>query len=137
MPTDATAPAGPVYVYRAVALRVIDGDTFVARVDLGFEVDRRIHVRLRGINAPEHNRPGGIESMVFLTELLLPDTRDPTLLLLRSYKDQQSFARWICDAWIPEDDGTATDVAGSIVMAGHAVEFDPDHDKWVRVTRPE
>ena len=39
--------------YRAEILRVIDGDTVDARVDLGFKVHYNVRVRLHGINAPE------------------------------------------------------------------------------------
>ena len=34
-------------------LRVIDGDTVVASVDLGFETFRKMNIRLKGIDAPE------------------------------------------------------------------------------------
>ncbi len=41
------------YTYRAEILRVVDGDTVEAEIDLGFHVTMRRMVRLRGINAPE------------------------------------------------------------------------------------
>jgi endonuclease YncB( thermonuclease family) len=41
------------YKYHATAERIIDGDTFLARVDLGFYIFTTIHVRIRGMNAPE------------------------------------------------------------------------------------
>ena len=41
------------YEYNIKILRVIDGDTVDAMVDLGFAVHKKIRVRLYGINTPE------------------------------------------------------------------------------------
>ena len=43
----------PAYVYRAVVVRVVDGDTVDADIDLGFSTYTRQRLRLAGINAPE------------------------------------------------------------------------------------
>lgn len=43
----------PTYSYRSTVLRVIDGDTIVLRVDLGFRLSVEVTVRLWGIDAPE------------------------------------------------------------------------------------
>lgn len=85
----------PVYIYRATCQRVIDGDTFVANVDLGFYVAVAIHVRLHGFSAPERNQPGGPEATSRLREMI-----DGKPLVLKSFKDQRSFERWICDVWV-------------------------------------
>lgn len=41
------------YFYKASLIKVIDGDTFDAMVDLGFNVSLKVRVRLSGIDAPE------------------------------------------------------------------------------------
>jgi micrococcal nuclease len=41
------------YKYRAKMVKIIDGDTLDALVDLGFDVQIRRRIRLKGINAPE------------------------------------------------------------------------------------
>ena len=41
------------YRYKAKLIRIIDGDTIVALIDLGFEIATRKKIRLYGINAPE------------------------------------------------------------------------------------
>lgn len=112
-------PAGPVYIYRATCQRVVDGDTFVAVVDLGFDACRTISVRLLGVNAPEHNRPGGAEAHDFLDQLLAGKA-----LLLRSYRDRQSFARWVCDVWVG-----GVDVSAAIIAAGHGAPFNALHEQ--------
>lgn len=47
-------PACGLYEYKATIVRVIDGDTIVADIDLGFHTWRRDeHLRLYGIDSPE------------------------------------------------------------------------------------
>ena len=41
------------YIYNAKCLRVVDGDTVDAQIDLGFDTHKIIRIRLVGINAPE------------------------------------------------------------------------------------
>jgi len=41
------------YEYEIKVLRVVDGDTIDAQVDLGFKIHHNIRIRLYGINAPE------------------------------------------------------------------------------------
>tara|TARA_B100001094_G_C18156343_1_gene786685 strand:+ start:752 stop:1096 length:345 start_codon:yes stop_codon:yes gene_type:complete len=41
------------YIYNAKCLRVVDGDTIDAQIDLGFDTHKIIRIRLVGINAPE------------------------------------------------------------------------------------
>lgn len=100
----------PAYVYRAKCTRVIDGDTFVAQVDLGFFASIQIRVRLQAVWAPELREEGGPEARDFLAALILDK-----LILVRSFRDVRSFERWVCDAWC---DGES--VADTIVAAGHA-----------------
>lgn len=43
----------PQYIYNAEVVRVIDGDSVIANVDVGFDMWKRCNIRLHGINAPE------------------------------------------------------------------------------------
>tara|TARA_R110000850_G_scaffold161286_3_gene285861 strand:+ start:1015 stop:1458 length:444 start_codon:yes stop_codon:yes gene_type:complete len=53
----AADPACGLYQYKAEIVRVIDGDTVVANIDLGFNVWRRDeHLRLHGIDTPERRK---------------------------------------------------------------------------------
>jgi micrococcal nuclease len=64
------------YEYSAKLIRVIDGDTIDAMVDLGFDVWVKKRVRLYGINTPEvrtrdlEEKKAGIEAKKRLEELL-------------------------------------------------------------------
>lgn len=57
------APECGLYTYRAEIVRVVDGDTVVANVDLGFNIWRHDeHLRLVGIDTPEHGKDGAKEA---------------------------------------------------------------------------
>ena len=43
----------PNYTFNAKLIRVVDGDTVWAHVDLGFDIWKKVNVRLHGIDAPE------------------------------------------------------------------------------------
>jgi endonuclease YncB( thermonuclease family) len=109
-------PTGDAYIYRATVARIIDGDTWVCAVDLGFYVQARITVRLRDVNCPESNAIGGSEATAFLTELV-KDRK----LLIESYKDRMSFTRWVCDAWVEDKNapGEWRSIAEEIISNGH------------------
>lgn len=71
------------YAYEAVVSRVVDGDTFILNVDLGFGIWlREQSFRLAGCNAREMDEEGGAETQAYLGLLLRPGTR----IVLRSIK---------------------------------------------------
>jgi hypothetical protein len=130
------APAGPAYIYRAVCDRVVDGDTVIANVDLGFNVHIIVPVRIRGVNAPEVHGPtkdAGLEAAEYLEHTLFEwraageyATPFPLPLLIRSYKDARSFERWVCDIWTRNHYDTTTEwmsVADLIIEAGHGTRI--------------
>ena len=45
------------YTYKAQIERVVDGDTFIAVIDLGFDTFQRHTFRLYGVDTPETYRP--------------------------------------------------------------------------------
>jgi endonuclease YncB( thermonuclease family) len=100
----------PCYRYAAICSRVIDGDTFIADVNLGFYVRAQIRVRVHGINAAEMNTAEGKRAKAWALETLLGEP-----LMIESFKDEQSFNRWVCDVWV--DDKLYAD---AIVAAGYA-----------------
>lgn len=54
------------YHYKAYVERVIDGDTFWVRIDLGFRSWIRQKLRLRGLDTPELNTPEGKATKKFV-----------------------------------------------------------------------
>ena len=58
------------YVYKARVKRVVDGDTLVCRVDLGFRTFRTVRFRLAYIDCPEIGTSEGIAARDFVVEEL-------------------------------------------------------------------
>ena len=64
------------YIYNAKCLRVVDGDTLDATIDLGFDTWKKIRIRLVGINTPEsrtrdlEEKARGLEAKDFVVDTL-------------------------------------------------------------------
>lgn len=64
------------YTYKAKLIRIVDGDTIDAEIDLGFDTIVRKRIRLYGINTPDtktkdlDEKAKGLASKQRLTELL-------------------------------------------------------------------
>ena len=61
-----TRPTKATYIYKAVVDRVIDGDTLLLKIDLGFQVWKEQRLRLTGIDTPAMDEPGGQEAYRFV-----------------------------------------------------------------------
>jgi endonuclease YncB( thermonuclease family) len=87
-------PASGLHTYMAVLERVIDGDTLLVRVDLGFDVWRVERIRLRGVDAPGLKHKSGREAMRFVEGELagIP------FVVLRTYKTDR-YARYVADVF--------------------------------------
>lgn len=86
----------PCYRFRALLDRVIDGDSYVLFIDHGFRVWSKQPIRLRNYSAPELNEPGGLEAKERVQGIFATATS----IVIESYRDQQSFARWIADVYV-------------------------------------
>lgn len=91
----------PAYRYRAFCHRVIDGDTYELDIDLGFKVSTILPIRLRGVDTPEMDTKAGKKAKEFVEEILLPkQPAYPADLIIETYKDRQTFARYVADVWL-------------------------------------
>ncbi len=84
----------PAYRYRATILRVIDGDTYVTRVDLGFRTHMDMELRLHGWSCPELATAEGKQARDRATQLLADAT-----VIVETFRDQRTFARWVADVY--------------------------------------
>lgn len=97
-------PAVPAYRYRATVLRVIDGDTLIMDVDLGFFTwVREIKIRLRGVDAWELTQPLGPEAREYTASLLATFGVPYGSVVIDSVKVDKYGGRW--DAWVYLPDG--------------------------------
>jgi micrococcal nuclease len=79
------------FEYQAKILRVIDGDTVEAEVDLGFNIKMNMKLRLAGINAPEMTTPEGKESKVALVTMI----EGKTVTVLSQKDKQEKYGRYL------------------------------------------
>lgn len=89
------AEKAPLYTYAAMVTGVVDGDTFHALIDLGFETTLAERVRLRRIDAPEILSAEGKEAKLYLEKIL---SRDHGRVILQSH-DLDQHGRPIADVW--------------------------------------
>ncbi|MBU1864174.1 MAG: thermonuclease family protein [Candidatus Omnitrophica bacterium] len=80
------------FLYKAAIERVVDGDTIILNIDLGFDVWRRQRIRLRGIDTPELDTPEGKQAM----EFVLKELRQVARVCIRTYK-VDIYGRYVCD----------------------------------------
>ncbi len=59
-------PDEATYIYRAKVDKVIDGDTLLLQIDLGFQVWKEQRVRLAGLDAPAKDKKGGHEALDYV-----------------------------------------------------------------------
>ena len=107
------------YVYKALVTKVVDGDTFYADVDLGFNVTTSVKFRLANIDTPEIYRPKNDEELVrgreargFVAERILGKE-----VIIRSYKTGK-YGRWLAVVYL--EGGTT--LAEELENAGYVKE---------------
>ena len=106
------------WLYDATVIQVKDGDTIVARVDLGFHVDIVLTFRLLGINTPElhgTSAPAGLAAKAWLVSQIenkrvqIETVRDTT----------EKYGRYLARIILE-----GKDMNQALVEAGHAVPYD-------------
>ena len=107
------------YTYAARLERIIDGDTAVLRIDLGFDVTTKQHVRFKGYNAPEMHKSHAMEGIRAKAELemLLAGKQ---LVITTTQDFQQTFARYLADVYVIHQTGIES-VSEHMIQAGFNV----------------
>lgn len=103
------APYPADYWRRAWVQRVVDGDTYYLRMDLGFHVGMTIPLRLLGVDAPEVSTPEGRTARDEVRAML-----EGRAVVVQTKKDTQSFARWVGSVLFYEN-GAWTNLAGWLI----------------------
>ncbi len=63
-------PDEPTYVYKAEVEKIVDGDTLILRIDLGFQVWKEQRIRLAGIDTPPIDEAKGYEAFEYVRDQL-------------------------------------------------------------------
>jgi micrococcal nuclease len=100
------------YRYTARLVRVIDGDTYVLDIDLGFHVHTEQHVRLLGIDCPEKNTPAGRSATIFATLWWAAHGNEAVI-------DTGRVAMKTFDRWVARVQSGDDDLEAALRLAGH------------------
>lgn len=110
------------WTYRARSTRTIDGDTIYVIVDHGMRIQSAQSLRIAGVNCPElfsgENREAGAAARDFTVAWLKDaqaDESNPWPLLITTYKDKQSFNRYVADV----HNEASESLAEAIIAANH------------------
>jgi micrococcal nuclease len=114
----------PLYFYKCKLTRVIDGDSIVADIDLGFRTFTNRHIRLWGIDAPEI-RTLNLEEKAqgFIAkervEALMDSCNGEFVIESRGL---DKFGRSLAIIWIQKGD-SKINVNDTLIVEGLAVEY--------------
>ncbi len=109
------------YEYNAKLIRVIDGDTIDASIDLGFDVWVKKRIRLHGIDAPEsrtrdlEEKKRGIASTEFLRTLMEANSGD---FIVRS-EGVGKYGRCLGELFI-----SSGSINQQLITEGHAQKYE-------------
>jgi len=92
----------PKYLYHATYLANYDGDTIDLNVDLGFNINVTIRVRLLGVDTPElrgvdeAEKTRGQRAKDFTCQFLSGED-----VIVKTYKDKKGkYGRWLAELWV-------------------------------------
>ena len=109
------------YTYKAIVQRIVDGDTIIVDIDLGFGVWlREQSVRLSKINAPEirgTTRESGLVAKDFLSKLILNKW-----VQVRTEKGDDKYGRWLATVLIGEGKNLI-EINKKMVAEGYANKY--------------
>lgn len=107
------------YVRRARVVRVIDGDTFVADVDLGYHTTMTESFRLSGVDCPELHGETKLKGEAAKLFTVMWFGRIGGQFWLKSIKTEK-FGRWLAEVY----DDSGASLRNALLTAGHAVPYD-------------
>lgn len=107
-------------------LEVYDGDTIRIRIDVGWDQDLKMWVRLSGYNAAEvrgKQKNAGLLAQLALATLF----EDRKRLIVESFINKKhsrikSFDRFVCQAWVQRADGSWINVSEQMIADGWHAE---------------
>ena len=110
------------YVYRANLIRIVDGDTVNAFIDVGFNIHTKISLRLEGIDCPEsrttnlEEKEHGKRAKAFLMDLL------PNRFKITSHSVDK-YGRGLATLWTLDADGNTINVNKEMIKSGNAIRY--------------
>ena len=110
------------FEYNATIVRVVDGDTVDALVDLGFDTWKKVRIRMHGINAPEsrtrdlEEKEKGLAAKARLIEMLEESNNEFKLVSHGVGK----YGRCLGEIFLK---GHANSINKQLIWEGHGTEY--------------
>ena len=117
------------YIYRAKLDRIIDGDTVVALIDVGFDIWFKKRIRFKGIDTWESRtrnldeKKKGLAAKKRLEELLLEVSSKPGYFRIRSY-GLGKYGRVLGEIFIMDESGVQWNINDTLITEGHAYVYE-------------
>ena len=117
------------FEYKAKIIKVVDGDTVDAMVDLGFSIYRKIRIRLYGVNAPEsrtkdlEEKERGLQAKSRLRDILEENDYEVDLKSFGVGKFGRCLGEIMLDKVDEQNNNTLINLNELLVAEGHAVKY--------------
>ena len=117
------------YNYRAKLVKVVDGDTIDALIDVGFDIWFKKRIRFKGIDTWEsrtrdlEEKKRGLEAKKRTQELLEEVSSKSGYFRLRSH-GVGKYGRVLADIFIQDKEGKEICINQKLITEGHAYVYD-------------
>ena len=117
------------YNYKAKLVRVVDGDTVDALIDVGFDIWFKKRIRFKGIDTWENRTRNleekalGLKAKARTKELLESISSKSGYFRIKSY-GMGKYGRVLADVYIQDTDGNHIWVNKTLIDEGHSYVYD-------------
>ena len=115
------------YIYKSNLIRVIDGDTVVLDIDLGFDIRVRRVIRMAGIDAPERRGVSDLEKLAaqVSTDKLIEMLDGQEIYICSHKKDEDKYRRYLGDLYVDNQN-----INVQMVKLGLAKKYIDEKPTW-------
>lgn len=113
------------YTRKIQVKRVVDGDTLVCDIDLGFDIVlTNQYVRLSNIDTPERGHDGYVNAKEFVEKVLLGNDKVYIASIGKEPFEDGKYGRWLGEIWFSDEpEGFFSNLNEILVEIGLAKEY--------------
>ena len=117
------------YVYKAKLVKVVDGDTVDALIDVGFDIWFKKRIRFKGIDTWEsrtrnlEEKALGLKAKARTKELLESVSSKSGYFRIKSY-GMGKYGRVLADIYIQDSEGNDIWVNETLITEGHSYKYE-------------
>ena len=117
------------YIYRAKLVRVVDGDTVDALIDVGFDIWFKKRIRFKGVDTWEsrtrnlEEKALGLKAKARTKELLESVSSKSGYFRLKSYGTGK-YGRVLGELFVMDKEGKQWNINETLISEGHAYVYD-------------